>query len=337
MYASDFRAQARMALKGNWGKAILTYFLASLFGVSTVLAGWNNSGGGGATSGGNDSGSGYHPGYGFSEEELMGVVVILLIVLAVAFVIGIAFSLLRGVIQLGYAKFNLNLIDGKDAGVGNLFSQFKRFGSAFLMNFLVGLFTFLWSLLFVIPGIIKQFSYSMSAFVMLENPHLSACEAITESRRLMNGNKWRLYCLYLSFIGWELLTVLPLIVSLVFIGVSVGYYRYSYDESAVILILVALLCLLGAFALCFVGQLFLIPYQNASFAVFYRRICNEKNYSLNGADPSSGGYAAPQPGQQPPVYDPADPPQYPQQISSGTPGDQVFPTAPIAPNSSRMM
>ena len=328
MYASDFRSQARMALKGNWGKAVLTYFLASLFGVTTVLTGWNSSGG--SFSVPSDSGSGYDPGYGPSEEELMGIIVVLLVVLAVSFVIGLAFSLLHGVFQLGYAKFNLNLIDGKEAGVGNLFSQFKRFGSAFLMNFLVGLFTLLWSLLLVVPGIIKKYSYSMSAFVMLENPHLSACEAITESRRLMKGNKWRLFCLEISFIGWELLTVLPLILSVAFCGVIGGYSR---NENMIVLLLVALLCLLGSFAICFVGQLFLIPYQNAAFAAFYRRICNEKNYRLNNPDPCSGGYTAPQPGQQPSPYYV----QYPQQVSSGMPGDQFAPAPPSIPNSSNML
>ena len=65
-------------------------------------------------------------------------------------------------------------------------------------------------MLFVIPGIIASYSYSMMHFVMAENPDMRANEAIRESKRLMKGNKWRFFCLQLSFIGWELLSFLTL-------------------------------------------------------------------------------------------------------------------------------
>ena len=74
------------------------------------------------------------------------------------------------------------------------------------MYLLVSIYTCLWALLFYIPGIVKSFSYSMSWFVLAENPHLSADEAITASRRIMNGHKWELFVLYLSFIPWYILS-----------------------------------------------------------------------------------------------------------------------------------
>ena len=64
--------------------------------------------------------------------------------------------------------------------------------------------------LLVIPGIVKTYSYAMTPYIMSEHPSLTANEAITESRRIMDGNKWRLFCLDFSFIGWELLCSLPL-------------------------------------------------------------------------------------------------------------------------------
>lgn len=276
MRASDFRAKARQSLKGNWGKAILTYFVASLLGVNTVLTGMNGGGGGGGSSN-SSSNSGGSGSFGASEEELMIFFGILMIILGIVLVMSLALSLPRGALQLGYARFNLKLVDGEDARFGDLFSRFNRFGAAFLMDFLVGLFTFLWSLLFIVPGIIKSYSYSMSSFVMLENPHLSATEAITESRRLMDGNKWRLYCLRLSFIGWELLIILPLFIPIVVTGVAAGLYSYSYDETWLGIAIVALLFLIGAILLTSAGTLFLAPYQNAAYAAFYRRICEEKN------------------------------------------------------------
>jgi uncharacterized membrane protein len=71
--------------------------------------------------------------------------------------------------------------------------------------FLVMLFTFLWSLLFIIPGIVKCFSYSMTPFILEEHPELSANEAIDHSRAMMKGHKFDLFWLLLSFIGWGFL------------------------------------------------------------------------------------------------------------------------------------
>ena len=92
-----------------------------------------------------------------------------------------------------------------------LFDGFKSdFFDNIALCFLMGLFTFLWSLLLVIPGIIKGYAYSMAYYVKRDNPTLSSTEAITKSRNLMNGHKWRLFCLEFSFIGWDLLSILTL-------------------------------------------------------------------------------------------------------------------------------
>lgn len=93
--------------------------------------------------------------------------------------------------------------EAKDA-----FSGFDDFWSAFKVNFLVGLFTFLWSLLFVIPGIIKSISYSMSMYILAENKGKSAMECINESKQMTDGHKMELFVLGLSFIGWALLGML---------------------------------------------------------------------------------------------------------------------------------
>ena len=66
-------------------------------------------------------------------------------------------------------------------------------------------YTHLWFLLLVVPGIIKSFSYAMTEYVAIDHPDWSANQCITESRRIMDGNKWRYFCLRFSFIGWYLL------------------------------------------------------------------------------------------------------------------------------------
>ena len=70
------------------------------------------------------------------------------------------------------------------------------------------IYTQLWFLLLVIPGIVKSFSYAMTEYVAIDHPDWSADQCITESRRIMDGNKWRYFCLMFSFIGWYLLIFL---------------------------------------------------------------------------------------------------------------------------------
>ena len=71
-----------------------------------------------------------------------------------------------------------------------------------------GFYIQLWTLLLVIPGIIKTFSYAMTPYIAVDHPDWTANQCITESRRIMDGNKWRFFCLGFSFIGWWLLVAL---------------------------------------------------------------------------------------------------------------------------------
>ena len=104
-----------------------------------------------------------------------------------------------------------------------------------LPEILQGLYVALWSLLLVIPGIVKSYSYAMAPYIMAEHPALTANEAITESRRIMDGNKWRLFCLDFSFIGWELLCVLPMLAG--FSGGRGSFLRCSGHGVALVLLL----------------------------------------------------------------------------------------------------
>lgn len=128
------------------------------------------------------------------------------------------------------------------------------------MNFLQGLYVALWSLLLFIPGVVKAYSYAMTPYIMAEHPGLTANEAITESRRIMDGNKWRLFCLDLSFLGWELLCTLPML-----IGFSLVFaFTHSADTVLVLLFLLSIPLSAGFF--------FLHPYEEAAWAIFYRDI-----------------------------------------------------------------
>lgn len=73
--------------------------------------------------------------------------------------------------------------------------------------FLYFLYTFLWSLLLFVPGIIKAYSYALTPYILKDNPDLSANQAIDLSRRMMKGHKFELFYLHLSFLGWGILTI----------------------------------------------------------------------------------------------------------------------------------
>ena len=107
--------------------------------------------------------------------------------------------------NIALAIIFLKLAEGVKPEIAELFQHFNKFWAAFKVTFFTGLFTWLWSLLLVIPGIIKALSYSMAMFILAENPDMPALEAIDRSKKMMDGHKMELFVLYLSFIGWGLL------------------------------------------------------------------------------------------------------------------------------------
>jgi len=205
MYAADFRASARRALSGKW-------FLAVVAGLIAVLLG-------GASFDGPElkvnysSEAGVHASLGFLDlpdsmvSWLVGAAVLFFIA---AIVMGLLYFTIGSVVNLGYARFNLNLIDGGSPELADLFAYFSWFKTAFCARFLVSLYTFLWTLLLIVPGIIAAYSYAMVSYILAENPELTASEAIQRSKDLMCGNRWRLFCLQFSFIGWNILCAFTL-------------------------------------------------------------------------------------------------------------------------------
>lgn len=120
--------------------------------------------------------------------------------------VGLAFV---GVFTVGYCAAYLAIVRTGKVKMSELFCAWKEgFSPALVSGILVPLYLFFWSLLFCIPGIIKSYSYAMTPYIIKDHPEMTASEAITESRRIMNGHKWRLFCLHLSFIGWHILGIL---------------------------------------------------------------------------------------------------------------------------------
>lgn len=248
--SADYRMLALDALRGKWKTAVLTGIAASALGA-TIVSGTSSV----------TSNSNQYDGIDFEMFSQPNGGHLLAVLLTGIVLWGIFTLIVGGAVRLGYARFNLNLADGKDTTFSDLFSQKDRLWDGFCMKFLQGLYIALWSLLLVIPGIVKTYSYAMTPYIMAEHPSLTANEAITESRRIMDGNKWRLFCLDFSFIGWELLCALPM-----YAGYFLFLNNFSGSEAMAISIVLLLAIPLS------IGFFFVRPYEEAAWATFYRDI-----------------------------------------------------------------
>ena len=169
----------------------------------------------------------------FSETWLMGLVlgaIYMAVSALTSYMIGLV---LIGPVSIAVANNYLSLSRGKatkidiaELGFGFRGDTIVRYICLYLLQYV---YIWLWSLLFVIPGIVKTYAYRLAPYIAIERPELSINDCITESRRLMDGHKMQAFLLDLSFLGWYLL----------------------------------------GFAACCVGVVFVIPYHDAALANFY--------------------------------------------------------------------
>lgn len=208
----EIMADARQALSGSWGMAVLGYVLyfilvmsftlfliSSVFFVSVV----------GLASGAN-------------TQAAVG---------AMQSVAQLVELLVSGAFIVGFMGFFLGIAQENEARLELLFVGFRRFFKSFGVYFFYSLFILLWSLLLIIPGIIAAFRYAMVYFIIADDEECGVFEAFGRSKEMMKGNKWKFFCLHWRFFGWALLCVLIPI-----------------------------------------GWLWLVPYMQTSFAMFYEDV-----------------------------------------------------------------
>ena len=235
--AEDFRRIARNSLTNKWLIAVAVGLVASILGGigsngpefkvnidgSNISMNLNMVGQTIYSTGTNG---------GINSEIGAFILASLPIIITAALFMAVIYFVLGSFVGVGYAKFNLNLVDRNKASFENLFEYFSNWKTTTITRLLRALYTFLWSLLFIIPGIVAGFSYAMTEYILAENPELTPDEAIQASKSMMMGNRWRLFCLQFSFIGWDILATL-------------------------------------AFG---IGHLWLTPYKQAAYAAFYREV-----------------------------------------------------------------
>lgn len=140
---------------------------------------------------------------------------IFLIVFIIVFVVLMAVVILLDVfifnpLEVGCKKYYLRNLN-EPAQVGNIGYAFdNNYKNITKTMFFRDLFTVLWTLLFIIPGIVKSYEYQMIPYLLADNPQMTKEQAFEESKRMMQGQKWKAFVLDLSFIGWNILSALTL-------------------------------------------------------------------------------------------------------------------------------
>ena len=239
--ASDFRKIAREALNGKWLIAVAVGLVAVILG-GTGVDGPEvkfNIEGSSAKASLEFAGQTIFSTGGSMDSDIAAFLIGSATYIALAaIVMGIIYFVLGSIVELGYCRFNLNLVDRQNPGFETLFAYFSYWKTAMIARLLQTLYCFLWTLLFVIPGIVATYSYAMTGYILAEHPDMTASEAIAASKEMMKGNRWRLFCLHLSFIGWMILVTFTL-------GI---------------------------------GNLWLTPYRQAAAAAFYREVSGTEYY-----------------------------------------------------------
>ena len=238
--SKDFRRLARQRLSGKWGVSLAVTLVAGLLGGTGASSGGFSS----ATNLVSEDASALPA----SVRELLAnpaVITFLLSMLIGALVVSLALYIIGSAVELGHNRYYIGLMAGETPGFGILFSRFRIFGKALGLRLFIYLFVLLWSLpclglllasVMLLPeaevysgGMLgislflmilalialvlplwASYRYVMAPYLMAQYPQKGVRECVNESKALMQGYKWRLFCLNMSFIGWVFLSVLTL-------------------------------------------------------------------------------------------------------------------------------
>ena len=153
---------------------------------------------------------------------------------ASAYLLNLAIRAVLYIVGAGFLIFILNTVKSAGAVYGNLLDGFGLAAKLILLALLEGLFIFLWSLLFIIPGIIAFYRYRMAKFLLLDHPDMSVTDCIRVSKQMMAGHKGECFVLDLSFLGWAILAAIP------YIGYAVSIWTIPYINTTYVLYYMAL-------------------------------------------------------------------------------------------------
>ena len=155
-----------------------------------------------------------------------------IILSALSAVIGVGGLLFGSILLIGYYTIQIEAMKNKKFTIEKIISGLngETIGTRIILSVIKNLYIFLWSLLFIIPGIVKSYAYILSEFIALENPEMSASECLRKSQEMMDGHKKELFILDLSFIGWHILCVLSFGIGYLFLNPYIIQTRVQYID-----------------------------------------------------------------------------------------------------------
>ena len=193
---TNYKNRALSALENKWGNFVLiTFVYGFIIGITQVLSGNKDS-----------------P--------------------AILHLIGLVLFILALPLTWGYQTLFLGAVRGGDATAKDMFEGYNKelFSRVLTTTLLYYVYVFLWSLLLLIPGCIKSYSYAMTPYILKDNPEMKNNAAIEESMRMMDGHKLELFLLDLSFIGWAILSILTCCIGFLWLTPYMNMARVNFYE-----------------------------------------------------------------------------------------------------------
>lgn len=216
---AELKIRAKAAVKMYYWKMVLVAFILSMIGGGA-------SGVGSRSASDNSAGSGASSMFeGINMQVAMIAVIIVLVVVVIALALSV---FVFNVLEVGCRGFfSRSMTEDPELGlIADGFTQ--NYWNCVKTQFLKSLFIGLWSLLFVIPGVIKAYEYRMVPYLLAEHPEMSSGEIFARSKEMMQGNKWDTFVLDISFVGWVLLSGITLGILYIF---WVGPYIAATDAA----------------------------------------------------------------------------------------------------------
>lgn len=193
---TNYKNRALSALENKWGNFVaITFVYGLIIGITQVLSGDKDS-----------------P--------------------AILHLIGLVLFILALPLTWGYQTLFLGAVRGGDATAKDMFEGYNKelFSRVLTTTLLYYVYVFLWSLLLLIPGCIKAYSYAMTPYILKDNPEMKNNVAIEESMRMMDGHKLELFLLDLSFIGWAILSLLTCCIGFLWLTPYMNMARVNFYE-----------------------------------------------------------------------------------------------------------
>ena len=193
---TNYKNRALSALENKWGNFVaITFVYGFIIGITQILSGDKDS-----------------P--------------------AILHLIGLVLFILALPLTWGYQTLFLGAVRGGDATAKDMFEGYNKelFSRVLTTTLLYYVYVFLWSLLLLIPGCIKSYSYAMTPYILKDNPEMKNNAAIEESMRMMDGHKLELFLLDLSFIGWALLSILTCCIGFLWLVPYMNMARVNFYE-----------------------------------------------------------------------------------------------------------